>query len=151
MTQNVRNAVFAGIDLLDEGVGLFDSGYRLVYCNPAFRSQRGYPDEICVPGATLQSLLGFGAGRGDFGDGDPEAIAAALFARIDAEDDSEVEREMGDGRRLSIRHRKTPNGELMVTCRDRTDERRAEEALKRSEERYALVSEAADQGPRRPV
>jgi len=34
VTQNVREAVFAGIDLLDEGVGLFDSGYSLVYCSP---------------------------------------------------------------------------------------------------------------------
>ena len=134
-----------GIDLLDIGVGLFDADRRLLRCNPAFLALRNYPETLCHPGVSLEALLRHNALHGDFGEGDPDRLVAGRLAEIAATEDRTVERETGDGRIISIRYQKTGSGGLMVTYRDRTEERRAEAALRQSEELYALISEAAEE------
>ena len=59
--------------------------------------------------------------------------------------DIKLEREMARGQHLPIRYRYTSSGGLVVTFQDCTAERNAERALRASEERYALVSEAAEE------
>jgi len=130
---------------MEIGIGVFDAQHRLLHCNPAFRALRRYPDDFCRPGVTLEALLGFNAERGDFGPGSHTDQVAERIAEIDRSGSREIEREMADGQILRIRYRQTPSGNLMVTFEDRTTELRAEAALKASEERYALVAEAAEE------
>ena len=135
-----------GLDLLDVGVALFDRESRLVHANAAFRRLRDYPDDVCRPGATLESLLRFNADRGDFGPGDPANHVAERLAEITQAENREIEREMADGQILAIRYRRTGGGGLLVTFEDRTDQRRAETALRANEERHRLVTRATSDG-----
>ena len=132
-------------ELLDLGVGVFDRSLRLNYCNPAFKSLRRYPDRLCKGGVTLEALLRHNAERGDFGPGDAAAQVAERMAEINFSGTRDLEREMADGQILHISYRRTRSGGLLVTFDDRTSGRRAEAALRASEERYALVSDAAEE------
>ncbi len=133
------------LTLLDIGVGIFDRDLRLTFCNPSFRDMRRYPEHVCRPGTSLEDLLHFNAERGDFGAGDAEHLVAERMAEIGASGERKLEHEMADGQILEISYRRTASGGMVVTYQDRTSERRAERALRESEERYALVSDAAEE------
>ena len=60
----------AGLDLLPDGVGIFDSDLKLIAHNRHFASLRDYPPELCSLGTSLESLLAYNAARGDYGDVD---------------------------------------------------------------------------------
>jgi PAS domain S-box-containing protein len=134
-----------GLELLDVGVAVFGQDSRLVFANQAFRALRHYPDNLCREGVTLEALLRFNAERGDFGPGDVNAQVTERLAEINEAEKRELEREMADGQILGIKYRRTESGGLVITFEDRTAERRAEAALKASEERYALISDAAEE------
>jgi len=134
-----------GLELLDIGIGVFDGGHRLSYCNPAFRSLRKYPPDLCVPGVTLRALLLFNAERGDFGPGDAKGQTCDRLAEIEASDERHIMREMADGQVLKIRYQRLSADGLMITYEDCTAAHNSERDLKASEERYALVSEAAEE------
>src|SRR4051812_41286173 len=66
-----------GLDLLDEGFGIFDPTLTLVECNRRFGELLGCPPELCRPGMPIIDLYRFHAARGEYGSGDREALAAA--------------------------------------------------------------------------
>ncbi len=134
-----------GLDLLSIGIGLFDSDLRLIRANPQFRELRQFPDALCQAGVSLETLLRFNADRGDFGPGDPAQLTAERLTEIEQAGERTVEREMADGQILGITYRRTGSGGLVMTFEDRTAERRAQAALEASEQRYALLSEAAEE------
>ncbi len=134
------------MDLLDVGVGVFDAALDLTYANKSFRDLRGYPDALCQPGAKLIDLLAHSAGRGDFGPGDADELTHARMAEIENATDREVEHIRPDGQVLRIRYQRLDDGGLIITYQDRTAERQAEDASRRSERRYALVAQATSDG-----
>ena len=140
-----RDFVACGLDELSVGFGIFDSEQRLVSCNRAFQTLRDYPDGLCAPGTTLEAMLRFNAERGDFGPGTVEAQVAERLNEIDQSGAREIERQMSDGQILNISYRHLEGGGLLVAYEDKTEERLAQQALARSEERYALVAEAAEE------
>ena len=135
-----------GLDLLGQGFGVFDRSLHLVGCNAAFRDLRGYRADECRPGAALSDLLLINARRGDYGPGDPAELVAERMTAIGTFEPRRLERRLHDGRHLAISYQPIANDGLVVSFLDVTEIRRAEQALKRSEERYALVAEAAEEG-----
>jgi PAS domain S-box-containing protein len=142
---STRELVACGLDQLSIGFGIFDSDRLLVSCNLPFQTLRDYPDDLCVPGTSLETLIEFNAKRGDFGPGDAHKQTLERLKEIDQTDEREIEREMSNGQILSIRYRHLENGGLTIILEDKTQTRRAEKALAMSEERYALISEAAEE------
>ncbi len=143
---DATNALIArGLDQLGEGFGVFDSDLRLVSCNRLYRELRNYPAELCEPGVSLEQMIRFNAERGDFGDGSVEEQVAERMAEIAYADRRELEREMANGQILRIRYHHMDASGLVVTFQDITDEATALRALAASEERYALVAEAAEE------
>ncbi len=135
----------AGLDALRQGFAMFDPALRLVTCNQPFGVLSGYPSELCRPGTMLAALLRFDAASDD-APGAAEEVAARRLAEIGAADERTGERNGADGRRLVVRYQKLAGGSLLLTYTDVTDTRRAEAALRASEQRYALVTEAATEG-----
>ncbi|MBL4907545.1 MAG: PAS-domain containing protein, partial [Sneathiella sp.] len=135
-----------GLDQLKEGIGVFDATFNLVYCNKLFKFLRNYPDSVCVVGASLESLIRYNADRGDFGPGSPVGQTAERMSEITNTDFRELKREMADGKILKIRYVHLDGGGLTVTFEDVSEEYLSEQALKISEERYALVSRASSDG-----
>ena len=135
-----------GLELLDVGVGIFDSDLRLLFCNSAFRSLRQYPDDLCCDGVSLRALLLFNAERGDFGPGVANEQVAERLDEIITPGERQLEQEMANGQILQIRYRRNSAGGVVITYQDCTVERNAVRALEASEERYLLVSEATSDG-----
>ena len=144
MTDNAA-LISIGLDRLSEGFGIFDGELRLVACNRLYRDLRDYPEDLCRTGTSLEAMIRFNAERGDFGPGSVENQVAERMAEISDTGRREVEREMANGQILKIRYQHLEGGGLTVTFEDKTEERRAQAALAASEERYALVSEAAEE------
>ena len=137
-------SVEEGLELLSVGVGIFNSLLHLQFCNSAFRDLRKYPDDLCVVGTSLHALLLFNAQRGDFGPGDAEAQVRERLDEIITSGERQLEHEMSNGQVLQIQYKRMSSGGFVITYQDCTSERTAERALRASEERYSLVSEAAE-------
>ena len=140
-----EDILVAGLDALGEGFALFDSSQAFVCCNRPFVTLAGYPVGLCQPGEPLAAFLRFDAERNER----PEAadvLVAERQAEINSRNEGTVERRGADGRQLIARHRRMADGSLLLTFSDVTDVRRAEAALRASEQRYALVTEAATEG-----
>lgn len=133
------------LDMVDVGYGVFDPEDRLIYCNRAFGTLRSYPSRLCEHGTSLADLLTHSAQRGDFGPGDQVSLVQERLDEIKTATDREVMHVRPDGQILQVRYQRKDDGGLVVTYQDRTAEKSAEAALRRSEERYALVSEAAEE------
>ena len=73
--------VWSALDLLEEGVGVFDENLHLVYCNAPFRDLRDYPDRVCRPGAHISELYRHNAARGDYETDDVEGEVERRTAR----------------------------------------------------------------------
>lgn len=138
--------ISAGLDRLSEGVGIFDADLRLLYCNALYRDLRKYPDDICQPGCSLEAMIRYNAERGDFGAGDVEAEVAERMAQIKDLAQRDIKREMIGGQILNIHYQHLEVGGLIVTIEDVTEVQQAQTALAASEQRYALISEAAEEG-----
>jgi PAS domain S-box-containing protein len=136
----------AALDALPLGFAVFDQDLRLVARNRAFRSLRGYPSALCRPGLPIEALYRFNAERGDYGPGRVEAHVASRLARARRRRPYELEYALATGRVLNIRYRPLPMGGLLLSYADVTKSRLAEEALRESEQRYALAMEGANEG-----
>ena len=121
------------LSLIDIGVGVFDSNLKLLHCNPAFKSMRRYPEDLCRTGVGLDELLNFNAKRGDFGPGDSASHVAARLGEIEATGEREVEFQMADGQILLIKYKRMADGGLLITYQDLTAERQSEQAMRASE------------------
>ena len=129
----------SGLDLLADGFGVFDRELVLAACNERFRELGGYSDALCRPGVALETLLRESAGEGS---PEPGASAQRIAARVGECARSgpyQFERDLPDGGVLSIRYEPIPGGGLLATCRDVTEARQAERALRMEKERHAQL------------
>jgi len=125
--------VRAGLDTLDFGFAIFDRALKLVACNRAFRTLRGYPAALCRPGTEILELYRFNARRGDYGAGDVEAHAMTRLARVRGREAHELEWQSATGQVLSVRYTPIVHGGLVLTYADVTARKRAEEEARRKD------------------
>ncbi|MGC2857745.1 NahK/ErcS family hybrid sensor histidine kinase/response regulator [Novispirillum sp. DQ9] len=109
----------ATLDNLSQGVSVFDRSLRLVAWNQRFAELLQVPAALLRPGAPLDA---FGALPG---------AAPPL-----------VEHETDGGRVLEVRRNAMPDGGFVTTYTDITERKRSEEALRDSERRIRLVTDA---------
>ena len=90
----------AGLDLLDQGLSIFDADLRLVAWNRAYVRLLGFTDDMAYMGAPFESFIGFNARRGEYGPGDPDQLVADRVAAARHFAPHEIERVRPDGRVL---------------------------------------------------
>ena len=137
--ENPEALIHAGLDQLNEGFGIFDEDLHLVTCNRLYRELRRYPEQLCQPGTSLEAMLRFNAERGDFGPGYVDAQVAERMSEIADSGRRELERTMADGQILKITYARLKPAGLTVTMEDKTDERRAQQALAETEAQLRLT------------
>ena len=142
-----KSALFeAVLDNMDEGVAMIDRELNLLAFNQRYVDLLDLPRDRMRPGVNIGEVYRIMAERGEFGPGDPDAQVAQRIARTQRFEPYTVERSRGDGVALEIRSNPIPGCGAVIVLGDVTNRRRAEQALRTSEERYALAQRAANEG-----
>ena len=136
----------AGLDLLDQGVTVFDADLKMVAWNTAFLRLLDFPETLARPGVSFEDFIRFNAERGDYGPGDPAQQVAERVARARSFQPHCTERTRPNGRILSIRGFPLPHQGFITVYTDVTEQRRAAEQISRHqaelEEHIASRTEA---------
>lgn len=70
----------AGLDLLDQGITVFDAELKLVAWNRPFLELLEFPESLAYVGAPFADFIRFNAERGEYGPGDRAAQIAERIA-----------------------------------------------------------------------
>ena len=136
----------AGLDLLDQGVTVFDADLKMVAWNTAFLRLLDFPESLARPVVSFEDFICFNAERGDYGPGDPAQQVAERVARARSFQPHTTERIRPNGRILSIRGFPLPHQGFITVYTDVTEQRRAAEQISRHqaelEEHIASRTEA---------
>lgn len=113
----------AGLDLLDQGITVFDAELRLVSWNRPFLRLLDFPDEMAYVGAPFASFIRFNAERGEYGPGDIEAQVAERVAMAASFTPHVTERQRPNGRVLQLRGEPLPHQGFVTLYNDVTEQR----------------------------
>ncbi|GGE06509.1 Signal transduction histidine kinase [Gemmobacter megaterium] len=126
----------AGLNLIQQGLSIFDSDLRLAVCNRRFQSMFDFPDELVTPGAAFEDVIRFQVGRGEYGPVDD--ADAAVRMRVEAARafvPHYMERQRANGRWISVEGAPLPQGGWVTVYTDITEVKLQEGLLRaRSEE-----------------
>jgi len=132
------------IENIPGGVSLMDGKLDIVAANREFRRLLDLPDTLFermpVPARTLAL---FNARRGEYGPGDPEALAEAMVARARQHVAHLFERTRPDGTVIEVRGMPLPGGGFVTVYTDITERRRTEQARQDLSTRLTLATSAA--------
>jgi PAS domain S-box-containing protein len=112
-----------GLDLLDQGITVFDGNLRLVAWNQPFLRLLEFPAELAQVGTPFETFIRYNAERGEYGPGDREmqiaervGTAATFAAHI-------TERQRPNGRVLLLRGEPLPHHGFVTLYSDITEQR----------------------------
>ncbi|WP_310734400.1 PAS-domain containing protein [Ideonella livida] len=91
----------AGLDLLDQGLTVFDADLRMVAWNRAFLRLLDFPAHLAFVGAHFESFMRYNAARGEYGE-DHEAQVARRVEAARRFAPHDIERVRPDGRVLRV-------------------------------------------------
>ncbi|MGQ9366461.1 NahK/ErcS family hybrid sensor histidine kinase/response regulator [Azospirillum sp. ST 5-10] len=133
----------ATLDNLSQAVSVFDRNLELVAWNNRMAELLGIPEEHLHTGAALEEFLHLPPVRRQFTDDaiEPRELERHLKAARHFPPRS-LEIACPDGRALEVRSNPMPGGGFVTTYTDITDHRHSEEALRDSERRIRLVTDA---------
>ncbi|WP_158625894.1 ATP-binding response regulator [Arsenicitalea aurantiaca] len=130
-SQERAERLWAAADHIPQGLAVFDPDIRLIASNAVYRTLLDLPAGLIAPGTPLYEIALHLARRGDFGSGDPAALAAERVTLLTSVPHSVSQRLGNDGRTLEFHARRLPDGGLVVSFGDVTARVAAEGALER--------------------
>ncbi len=113
---------------LQQAVVVFDKDQRMVACNAKYPDTLGLDRSMLQPGLPIYEIVLTQAKRGDYGPGDPEALARSRVKTLWAEH-SRGDISFGDDRSFDAEGSLMPDGGLLITYTDITARKRMEEAI----------------------
>lgn len=113
----------AGLDLLDQGVTVFDAGLRLVAWNKPFLELLEFPDELAQVGTPFERFIRYNAERGEYGPGDREIQIAERVAAAASFAPHITERQRPNGRVLLVRGEPLADRGFVTLYTDITEQR----------------------------
>ena len=124
---------------MHEGISVADADLNMVAFNHRFLDMLDFPPEEFAIGDPFEKFIRYYAERGDYGPGDPDEQVHIRVEQVKDFAPHQFERARPDGTILEIRGTPLPGGGLVTTYADITERKRAEQALRESEERFKAV------------
>ena len=129
--EHQRQVLKTIIDNIPAGISLFDSQMRLAAHNPLLSKLLDFPESLLnQPFVRFEDLLDFNLARGEYGDGDQQAIRTEIMARVRNPQLHHMERRRPDGRMLEIIGAPIPGGGFVTIYSDITERKAAEEQIR---------------------
>jgi len=129
-----RDLLQSALDQVRHGLGVFDRDMRLICWNRQYRELLNLPTELGRVGVPLEQILRECAERGDFGPGPVEGHVADRFLKLAVRRETFLDHLAPMGRILEIRTSPMPQGGIVTTYLDITDQVAASAALARANE-----------------
>ena len=139
------------IEHIPGGVSLIDADLNFIAANPLLKEILELPESLFAGRhPTFQDIALFNARRGEYGPGDPEALAAAVLERARRGEAHLFERTRPNGRTIEVRGAPLPDGGFVTIYTDITERKQVEAELRRHrdhlqelvEERTAALEDA---------
>jgi PAS domain S-box-containing protein len=119
----------AGLDLLDQGLTVFDADLRLVAWNEPFLRLLGFPAELAFVGATFESFIRHNAELREYGPGDVDSQVRERVAVAARFAPHTTERVRPNGQVLRLRGEPLPDKGFITLYTDITAQRHTEELI----------------------
>lgn len=113
----------AGLDLLDQGITVFDGDLHLIAWNRTFLRLLDFPDDLAQVGTPFESFIRYNAERGEYGPGDREIQIAERVAAAASFAPHVTERQRPNGRVLLLRGEPLPHKGFVTLYSDITEQR----------------------------
>ena len=145
----VETRIIEQAELLDaivssmaQGVLAVDADGLIVTTNQQFRRMFGLPDHLCMPGKHFLDVARYAAAHGQYGPGDPEALAQGRWlAASSRRNDYRATSISTSGLSIEVTGRSMPGGGFVNTYTDVTESLAKEAALRETEARFRLLAE----------
>jgi signal transduction histidine kinase len=132
----------ATLHAIAEGILVLDRQLRVIDWNPALLAMQALPEGLLRPGLPFVELLRVAAGRGDFAPESPDQAVAGHLARTAAGDAEPTEWRLPGGRIAELRRSALPGGGVVLSYRDITLHKQAEETLRAARDQADLANQA---------
>jgi Na+/proline symporter/signal transduction histidine kinase len=129
-----RDLLQSALDQVRHGLGVFDRDMRLICWNRQYRELLDLPEDLVAVGVPLEHILRARAVRGDFGPGATEDHVKDRFVSLAVKRETFLDHLAPTGRILEIRTAPMPQGGIVTTYLDITDQVAASQALARANE-----------------
>ena len=113
----------AGLDLLDQGITVFDADLRLVAWNQPFLRLLDFPQTLARVGTPFEAFIRYNAERGEYGPGEVEALVSERLAAARSFQPHVRERQRPNGRVLLLRGEPLPDRGFVTLYSDITEQR----------------------------
>ena len=132
---------------VQQGISFVNADLVIDLCNEKFGELLELPPALCQPGVPLVEVFRYNARRGEYGPGDPEALAQMRMAIAAQRLPHHFERTRpSDGKTLEITGQPTPDGGMVSTYSDISDRKEAQlRILKLNETLEERVAERSAQ------
>jgi len=128
-------------DNMAQGISVIGGDLRLIGHNRRFLELLGFPESLAAEGATFRDFVRYNAERGEYGEGEVDELVRARVELARRFEPHRLKRKRPDGTVLEIIGTPLPGGGMVTTYSDITQQERAEEALRRSEQRHRTLVE----------
>ncbi|NRB04354.1 MAG: PAS-domain containing protein, partial [Rhodobacteraceae bacterium] len=140
MTHPMQSLTAAGLDLIAQGLSIYDADLRLAICNAPFQRMFDLPNDLVVPGAGFAETIRYLAECGEYGEiDDLEAFVTERVEIARAFQPHYMERTRANGRTISVEGSPLPQGGWVTVYTDITPVKYQENLLR------ARASELSDQ------
>ena len=137
----------ATLDTMDQGLLVVDDDLRLLVINRKLHELFEFPEGQFQIGDSMRDLFRYRAERGDYGEGDVEALVTERFSDMSKFRPFYAGTIEGpSGRVIEVRRRPFAQGGFVSTYTDITQRQRAELAIRRAERDYRGLFENAPEG-----